>query len=118
MLNNVENGLYLFRNLKCTVLGLCNSRQQLCLIAEHDVCFLLNAFLIFKSFYRVILPFLKKNSKISMKQKSYSHGLCSKYFFIFFFLDMILYATISKINRVIRDASSVLILGFWVASGV
>lgn len=38
--------------------------------------------------------------------------------FFFFFLDMILYATISKINRVIRDASSVLILGFWVASGV
>lgn len=41
-----------------------------------------------------------------------------KILFLFFFLDMILYATISKINRVIRDASSVLILGFWVASGV
>lgn len=52
-----------------------------------------------------------------VKQKSYLYGLSSK-FFLFFFLDVVLYATINKINGVIRDISSVLIQNFWVASGV
>lgn len=39
-------------------------------------------------------------------------------FLFFFFLDVVLYAAISKINGVIRDISSVLIQDFWVASGV
>lgn len=92
------------------------SRAALSYCRLQSVRSLLNDFLTSKSFYRVILPFLKKYSEIFVKQKSDSHGLSSELFSIFF-LDEILYTTISKINRVIRDTSSVLILGFCVALG-
>lgn len=44
--------------------------------------------------------------------------VCLQNDFIFFFLDVVLYATISMVNWLIRDIASVLIQDFWVVSGV